>query len=353
MKPKAFAALLVAAVLISLFAIVSYASNNRWAQTKVTGAPLAPSLAAQAGTIARIEIRQGGTSLTLAKTKDGWTLADRANFPVKPEAVRALLVKLAEAQLIEPKTSAQDRYGMLELEDPAGKDAKSRLVRVLDDKGGVITETIVGKKRSDAFGANRSGTYVRRPGDAQTWLASADIDASTALKDWVQPTVLDLPPAKIAGVTVEIPGEEPMKLARDAAGGPPKHNLVGLPDGKKLKEGVSIDTIVRSAGIIDLDDVRKLEGTPAEQSGTVKIEADGGLAVTLNLRKYGEDAWVSIAATGDGDAKKQAEDIARRTQGWEFKIPGAKAQSILKRRADLIEVPPPPEPAEAKPAPKK
>ena len=35
--------------------------------------------------------------------------------------------------------------------------------------------------------------------------------------------------------------------------------------------------------------------------------------------------------------KKAAEEITGRTQGWEYKIPTAKAQSILKRRADLIE----------------
>ena len=69
-----------------------------------------------------------------------------------------------------------------------------------------------------------------------------------------------------------------------------------------------------------------------------EIEADGGLGVTVRLRKEGEDTWVSLEASGaDGDAKKTAEDITKRTQGWEFKIPAQKAQSILKRRADLFE----------------
>jgi hypothetical protein len=106
---------------------------------------------------------------------------------------------------------------LLELEDPAAKDAKSRLLRLLDDKGGVIAEAVVGKKRLDAFGGNKSGTYVRKPGDAQTWLANADLDVSVAMRDWVQTGVLDVPAAKIAKVTVEIPGEEPLVIARDAA----------------------------------------------------------------------------------------------------------------------------------------
>ena len=277
--------------------------------------------------------------MTLARDKDAWTLADRGGYPAKTEAVRALVVKLVGAELVESKTRNKDRYGLLELEDPTAKDAKSRLLRLLDDKGGVIAETIVGKKRFDAFGGSKSATYVRKPGDAQTWLSNADLDVSVAVKDWVQASVLDLPAAKIAKVTVEIPGEEPLVIARDAADAT-KYALVGMPEGKKLKEGAGIDAIVRAAGNLELEDVRKpaAAAAPAGDASVAKIEADGGLAVTVRLRKEGEDTWVSLEATGaDGDAKKTADDITKRTQGWEYKIPAYKAQSILKRRADLFE----------------
>ena len=201
-----------------------------------------------------------------------------------------------------------------------------------------VSAAVVGKKRLDAFGGNKSGTYVRKPGDAQTWLASADLDVSVAVRDWVQTGVLDVPAAKIAKVTVEIPGEEPLVIARDA-GDATKYALVGMPEGKKLKEGAGIDAIVRAAGNIDLEDVRKPAAAAAPGDVSVaKIEADGGLAVTVRLRKEGADTWVALEAGGaDGDAKKTAEDITTRTQGWEFKVPAHKAQSILKRRADLFE----------------
>jgi hypothetical protein len=338
MKPHAFAALSVVTVVALVVAIATYAAQNRWSHVKVSGAGLVPGLAGQASRIAKIELKQGEKALTLARDKDAWSLADRGGYPAKPEAVRALLVKLAGAELVESKTRNKDRYALLELEDPAAKDAKSRLLRLLDDKDGVIAEVVVGKKRLDAFGGNKSGTYVRKPGDAQTWLASADLDVSVAVRDWVQTGVLDVPAAKIAKVTVEIPGEEPLVIARDA-GDATKYALVGMPEGKKLKEGAGIDAIVRAAGNIDLEDVRMpaAAAAPGDVS-VVKIEADGGLAVTVRLRKEGADTWVALEAGGaDGDAKKTAEDITTRTQGWEFKVPAHKAQSILKRRADLFE----------------
>ena len=338
MKPRAFAALAVVTVAALVLAIATYAAQNRWSHVKVSGAGLVPGLAAQASGIAKIELKQGEKALTLARDKEAWSLADRGGYPAKPEAVRALLVKLAGAELVESKTRNKDRYALLELEDPAAKDAKSRLLRLLDDKGGVIAEAVVGKKRLDAFGGNKSGTYVRKPGDAQTWLANADLDVSVAMRDWVQTGVLDVPAAKIAKVTVEIPGEEPLVIARDA-GDATKYALVGMPEGKKLKEGAGIDAIVRAAGNIDLEDVRKPAAAAAPGDVSIaKIEADGGLAVTVRLRKEGADTWVALEAGGaDGDAKKTAEDITTRTQGWEFKVPAHKAQSILKRRADLFE----------------
>ena len=77
---------------------------------------------------------------------------------------------------------------------------------------------------------------------------------------------------------------------------------------------------------------------PANDLSVAKIEADGGLAITVRLRKEGDDTWVSLEASGaEGDAKKTAEDIVKRTQGWEYKVPTYKAQAILKRRPDLIE----------------
>jgi Domain of unknown function (DUF4340) len=339
MKPRAFAALAVITLVAVVIAIATYASQNRWSQAKVSGAALLPGLAAQASRISGVELQQGDKALALAKSDEGWALADRGGYPVKPGAVRALLVKLAQAELVEGKTRNKDRFALLELEDPAGKDSKSRSLRLKDDQGAIIAEALVGKKRWDAFGGSKSGTYVRKPGDPHTWLSNVDLDVSLNVRDWVQAGVLDVPSTKIAKLTVEIPGEEPLVIARDAAD-TAKYSLLGLPEGKKLKEGAGIDAIVRAVGTIELDDVRKAAAAapPANDLSVAKIEADGGLAITVRLRKEGDDTWVSLEASGaEADAKKTAEDIVKRTQGWEYKVPAYKAQSILKRRAELIE----------------
>ena len=337
MKPKAFAALAAITLVMLIVAVATYVSQNRVSAVRVSGEALFPGLAGKADRIAKIVITQGNTTLALARDKQSWSLENRGGYPAKTETVRALLIGLAEAELVEAKTSSKQHYSVLELDDPRDKDAKSRLVQLLDDNGNAIAEVVVGKKRSDAFGSSRGGTYVRRPGVAQSWLANADITAPIGARDWVQPSIIDIPSQKIAGVDIEIVGEEPLTIVRDAADAS-KHTLAAMPNGKKLKDNFAIGAIVRAAASIELEDVRRAGASQGPEAGTVLLEADGGLKVTLRLRKEGDDYWLTAEASGaDGEAKKAAEEIMRRAQGWQFKVSATKAQSILKRRADLFE----------------
>ncbi|NJO23888.1 MAG: hypothetical protein HC868_14370, partial [Sphingomonadales bacterium] len=103
--------------------------------------------------------------------------------------------------------------------------------------------------------------------------------------------------------------------------------------------------LARALASIDMDDVRKIDAPPAGGgASTVKLELADGPTAMLRLRKDGDAHWLSLAATGEGEAKKAADEINQRTQGWEFKIPAHKADQILKKRADLLEAPPPAEP---------
>jgi Domain of unknown function (DUF4340) len=323
MTPKAFVYLAVAAVLSVLFAIVSYASNNQWSSGKLAGDKLFPALVSEASQVTSVEIKQGEEAAVLERKGGTWTLKSRDGYPADPVKVRTLLVGLAEADLIEGKTRRADRYGVLELEDPADKGAKSRLVRLLGANGKVIGEVVVGKKRVEMLGTGKGSTYVRRPGDPQTWLASAELDASVAAKDWIKTSVLTLDAANISRVTVEIPGEEPLKIERETTAPPKKDakdskeakdepappappgklKLVGFPpEGKKLKDATAAESLARALASIELEDVRKLAATPGGPGvSTVKVEQTDAPALTLRLRKDGVLQARPHADHGRGD----------------------------------------------------
>jgi hypothetical protein len=346
MTPKSFVYLAMAAVLSVLFAIVSYASNNQWSQGRLEGEKLFPALDDNLSRVTAIRLRQGEETLTLEKTGASWGVKDRAGYPVDFTKLRVLLVGLGRAELIESKTRRPDRYSALELGDPAAKGAKSRLVRLTGAKGDVLAEVVLGKKRQELYGVGKPGTYVRKPGNPQTWLTNMELHASLSAKDWMKTNILTLDPAKIAKVTIEIPGEEALKIERAGAGGDTaqggkdvaaKLAFVGFPpEGKKLKDAGAAEGIAQSLASIDLEDVRKLASTPTG-AAVVKIEVEKGPAITLRLRKEGDTHWLSVEATGEGEGRKTAEEIAGRTKGWEYKIPAYKADTILKKRSDLLE----------------
>ena len=222
-------------------------------------------------------------------------------------------------------------------------------MRLLDDKGGVIAEAVVGKKRSDAFGFGKGGTYVRKPGDAQTWLANAELDASADLKDWMKTDVFQVDSSKVSRVTIEIPGEQPLKVER---GADKKLALVGIPAGPEV-EGRGRRRCHRARGR-----QHRLRGRAQaagrrrrrKDASTVKLETDGGLAVTLRLRKEGEGNWLTV----DGRRRRRRQEDRRRDQRAHA---GLGVQDRARARptpsssaaADLLEKIPDPKPEAQKP----
>lgn len=338
MKAETFVKIAIGAAASTLLAILVHWSSNPWSQGTIAGSKLVPSLASGTASAGAIAIMQGGATMTLEGKDKVWTLKERSGYPADPEKVRALVLKLSQAELIEAKTKKPDRHAMLQLEDPKAKDAKSRGVRVLDAKGGVIADLVIGKRRWDAFGSGKGGTYVRSANDPQTWLATGEIDASSDVKSWIKPNVLDVEEGKISRLTIAMPGEEPLGVERGAEPGA-KPAFAGFPgEGKKLKDASAAAALLRAAAAIEADDVRKIAATPAgEGVSTVTLATHDGLEVVLRLRKDADGNWLSISATGKGDSAVKADAIKTATSSWEFKIPAAKTEALLKRRADLVE----------------
>ncbi len=340
MTPILFAGLTAAAAVSLLVAIIVYVSNNTWSSGEVAGERLFPGLAGKVNDIARIEVKQGGKELTIAAGDGGWGIAERGGYPAKVDKVRKLIVGLAGAELVEAKTRNKDRYPLLELEDPAGKAANSRLVRLIGKDGKALADVVLGKKRWDAFGSGRSGVYVRKLDDPQTWLTNADIETPLEAKMWVEQTFFQLDKTKMARVTLAPAGGEVMKIEREGAGkaDETKFTLSPMPENAKLKKGASIDSIPTAFARLDLEDVRKLTSTPAgDKVSTATIEADEGLKVTFRLRREKDGHWLSLETAGSGTSEKTAADINGQAKGWEFKIPSWKAESLFKSKSDLFE----------------
>ena len=338
MNPKHFALLAGAALASIVLAIATYSASQPWTAAVPGNAKLFSGLSGEAGKISGIEVTQGASTVRLERKGEAWTLKERSGFPANTEKVRALLIAVTVAELVEAKTRKPDRYGVLEVEEPIDKGANSRLLKLIDEKGAAIADVIVGKKRLDAFGSGKAGTYIRKPGDAQSWLVNAPIDAPVRVKDWIKSRVFETQADKIRRIVLEMPGEQPIEIEWDATKKRPQ--LKDIPAGKKVKYANSIDDIQEALSAFDIEDVRKMPDTPSgDNVSTARVEIEGGLKVAFKIRKSADGDWLSLAATGEGDTAKFAEALTSGAAGWEFKLPKAKAGDVLKTRADLLEVP--------------
>ncbi len=334
MKPKTFVMIALAAVASGVAAVAVYSTNNQWDQGQIGGEALVPGLATGKPFNALVVSRDGKTLTLESKPDNNWTIKERSGYPADGNKIRALLVKVALAELVEAKTRMPDRHALLELEDPSAKDAKSRSLKILSGSD-VIADLVIGKRRWEAFGSGKSGTYVRKAGEAQTWLANAELDFNADVRSWIEPTVFQTDSAKIQSLAIDIPGEETLRVERNASEN--KVAFVGLPEDAKLKDTTAADALLRAAASIDAEDVRKREGEPSGEVSTVAFTTSDGLDIKLRVRKEGDDHWLSISASGTGASKSIADGIGSKAAAWEYKLSSTKAGALLKRRADLIE----------------
>jgi hypothetical protein len=338
-KPQHFVVLTGVTIAALIWAAFLQSSSDYRAAGGVDGRAMLPELARQSGSLGSVEITKGGEKLTLERAGEQWKLKERGGYPALADKVRALVVQLGNAKLVEPKTAAKERWSLLELEDPQGKDAKSSLVRLLDAHGKPISEMVIGKSRPNAFGTGRGGIYVRRPSETQTWLAAGEPNMSIDVKDWVDVAIYKADVPKLQRVTIEHANEVPIVVEKDSAPDA-KFALKSVPEGVKLKQNAPVEQIPLSFGSIDFEDVRPLDKTPiGETVSIITTESTDGLTVTFRLRRESKPtaAWLSYTASGTGDAKKAADEINAKAAGWEFKIPDWKANQIGKRAAELFE----------------
>src|SRR6185369_1663257 len=166
---------------------------------------LFPGLANQVNDASRVIVARKDETVTLAKKGDVWVVTDKSDYPAAFDKIRKLLVDLAELRPLEQKTSTPSMFATLELEDLSTADAKSTLVTVKGATDQDLAALYIGKQRFSRGGNAGDGTYVRKAGDNQTWLAKGKLQADKGVTNWLDKVVVDVARERIAKVTVVQP----------------------------------------------------------------------------------------------------------------------------------------------------
>ena len=308
------------------------------------GSLVFPGLAARLGAVAQVEIKGRQHSVVIGKHGDAWGLADRGFYPVQPDKLRELLTGLTELRITEPRTANPREYARLGVDDPTAPNSTANLLRLLDAKGQPIAALIIGHRRMRTQGDLPEAIYIRRPGEAQSWLAEGHLPADADPALWLDRDIADIPAAKVVHVTVTRHDVAGAATTLEFARVDDKLNLVSPADHPKLDD-YKVSDVGRALETLTLSDVKPAAGEPGTQIGTSVITTTDGMTVTATLYKAGKDLWARFAASGSGGAAKEAAALEARVQGWDYQLGAWKEAQFVPSMDDLKAAEP------AKPAP--
>jgi hypothetical protein len=333
--------LLVTAVAVVAAVLVSYGGSASDTDPLV-GTVVMPDVRQKLGDVTRVTLIRGTTKTTLLRQNGRWVVEEKDDYPADQPKVAQAVRGLADLRYVEAKTREPDLYARLAVEDPGKKGAKSTLVTVSDAKGTLLGELIAGKRQVDLLGGGTDGIYVRKPGDAQSWLARGTLELADDSTDWLDRGILDVPREKVKEMVITQPDGGRLDIAHDKPAAPLA--LKDAPAGAKLKSDTVLVEPTTALASLTLNDVRPAAALPSPEAGVSHAEITTFDDVVFKIALFDKDgkSWARIEVSGgSGKAAKDAEALDAKLKPWVFAIPDYKANALRTKLSDVTAPPKP------------
>ena len=136
--------------------------------------------------------RAGEDTFVIRRLDDGWGLADRDDYPASLERIRGVLIAMAEATVVEPKTADPSRHAVLGVDDPVNESSKAT----------VVTASARDREFSLVFGNATQGSYryARIAGEDQSWLIDQNPEIPASVGEWLDADIIDIPSTRVRSV---------------------------------------------------------------------------------------------------------------------------------------------------------
>lgn len=290
----------LALVAIVAVAIAFYVERERRPQT-ATGAQselLFPGFEARLNDIDRVTVTEAGdkVAITLVKGDEHWGVEQKGAYAADIGKLRSLLLDLADAKLIERKTAKPENHARLGVADLSDTEANGVLIEAAS--GDEAYAVIVGNA-----GALSGSTYVRRPGEAQSWLANKDLSVDTEPVDWVDDRILDIPASRIQSVTIAHPDDTRLTVVK-AARSDVNYSVADVPAGKVLTSPSAANALANVLSALTFDDVVPASefDTQGKSPTQITYAAFDGLVVDAQAFDLGEgEYFAAFTARVDRD----------------------------------------------------
>ncbi len=378
MQKRLILLLLITAVVLG---IGLFLNRGQQAQESTVSGALIAELDKQLNDISAIKISgAGGVAIAeLNKSEDRWTVAAKDGYAADVSKIREFLIKLSNAQLREEKTSKPENYARLGVEDLSAADAKGLGVELLGLKSPV--KLIVG-----IAGPNGDSTFVRRDGEAKSFLVSGSIIPDKEPGNWLAKSIADIPSERVRRVDITDPDGKVLKIEKtDSAAF--NFNVLDVPKGRELSSESAGNQIGGALSSVNLEDVAKSESQQPtdDKYWRTSFATHDGMVIEVDLWDVAEktwsrwrarvdesqlDTWVAAekskaesaatpaagGETGDqtpadkpafdaakaradklADIQKQVSELNARADGWSFALPSWKAGNFKKTMEEMLQ----------------
>lgn len=270
--------------------------NSRQPETdlEAKAGKLADGLQAEVNAVTELKLTKAGKTLavSLSKGENGWGVVERDGYPVDTGKLRSYLLRIADANLIEKKTAKPERYADLGLVDIA--DAKASGVEVRLEGLAKPFAFLAG-----VYNTKGSGTYVRREGETQTWLASGNLVPEQNPVDWLQKDLMNIPSARIAEVTLTSAEGKVLHVHKQAAA-ESNYTVDQVPKGRELSSEFAANGLALVLADLRIDDVAASAKVPVgAKPAKARYASFDGLVIEASTWTVDGKSYVSFSASLD------------------------------------------------------
>jgi len=303
----------------------------------------------------RLTEKGGVTIATLKRDGSAWVVEEASGYRADWDRLKALLSDLSQANIIETKTSNPEYYPRLGVEDVNLPDAGGVMIEFSGDSN--LPAVIIG---NNARG--REGQYARLRESAASALIDRRLDAPARRSDWLDKSIIDISEAEVVEVRIDHPDGESLKTLKFSADDE-NFALQDIPEGREITADWSVNALAGALSDLSLEAVAAQSDFEWTGASSYRLLTAEGLLLEVELLaiEAGEgdgleeeaaeaEYWIKLRAglyttalkngvevkADNSSTDARAETINARVDGWAYRIPKYKFDSMTKRKDDLL-----------------
>ena len=313
-----------AAVLVAILLAIQWSGGDTTGDDRL----LLPNLKANINNIAGLKITRGGEDnpTVINKASDKWVIVSRDNYPADIVKLRELLLALADAKIVENKTSNPNLYGYLGLQDLDFEGSKG--VRLELDGTDQDYDIVIGNSAQAAY------RYVRLAGNPQSWLIDKNPNLPASTGQWLLRNIVDIKADEVQSATISHPNGEEIHIKKESAA-TTDFNVANIPAGRELSYATVANGIAGVLSALTLDDVRRPEKTGAG-AVTTTFDTFDGVRIAVSTENTVDEGWIMLKASSIDEEVSSVAAINSRVEGWQFNIPQYKVNQLTRRWEDIL-----------------